>query len=334
MSEATRQRLFDPSLTVEDPTTCAMVLGACGLLVVSGLVLAALIRSGRVGDTKRRELWARWRTWIWLCLGLLAPLALGAAWFVGGVVVLSLLCYREYARATGLFREKRLSAAIVLGILVQGFAVLDHWYHFFVALTPIVVCFLAAVAVTSDRPKGYIQRVALAVLGYLLFGAGLLHLAYLGNDVAYRKIVIWLFSAVALGDVFAYITGHLFGRRPLAPNTSPNKTLEGAMGGIVLTTAYTVGLGFVVFEGTPMGAVGPLVFAGVLLSTAGLLGDLVLSSIKRDLGLKDLGTALPGHGGWLDRFDSLVLSVPAAFHLLYYVMDLGAADTRIFTGGG
>src|SRR5262249_20685928 len=153
---------------------------------------------------------------------LLAPILLGAAWTILGVGALSLLCYREYAHATGLFREKVISLVVVLGILAVTFTVLDHWYRLFVALTPFTVGLIAASAILRDQPKGYIQRVALGVLGFVLFGTCLGHLGYLANDPGYRPVLILVFLSVELNDVFAFVVGRTLGRRKLAPNTSPN----------------------------------------------------------------------------------------------------------------
>jgi phosphatidate cytidylyltransferase len=265
---------------------------------------------------------------------LVLPALAGAAATIVGVAVLSLLCYREYARATGLFRERVISGMVVLGILAITFAIADHWYGFFMALAPLGVSVIAAVAILADRPQGYIQRVALGTLGFVLFGVCFGHLGYMANDADYRPLVLTILLCVEFNDVFAFITGRTLGHRRLAPNTSPNKTWGGALGALVLTTALYAVLGHFLFEGTVLGRPGHLVGLGVLLSVAGQLGDLMLSSIKRDLGIKDIGVTIPGHGGLLDRFDSLILVAPAVFHYVRYSRGFGLDQpARIFTGG-
>jgi phosphatidate cytidylyltransferase len=138
---------------------------------------------------------------------------------------------------------------------------------------------------------------------------------------------------VELNDIFAYICGHLFGRRKFAPNTSPNKTIGGAIGAIVLTTPLVaIGAHFIWF-GTALDMPVPLVGLGIIISIVGQFGDLMLSSIKRDLSLKDTSKLIPGHGGILDRFDSLILVAPAVFHYVnYFVGSAGGQPQRIFTG--
>src|SRR5262249_38325584 len=121
----------------------------------------------------------RYKSWLVIIPMMLVPLLLGAAWTIAGVFILSLLCYREFARATGLFREKLTSLMVVLGIFAVLFAVADHWCGFFMALSPLTIGAIAATAIIADQPRGYIQRVALGVLGLALFGAALGHLAYM-----------------------------------------------------------------------------------------------------------------------------------------------------------
>jgi phosphatidate cytidylyltransferase len=250
-----------------------------------------------------------------------------------GVGILSLLCYREYARATGLFREKAVSTVVVLGILGVTFTELDHWYRLFVALVPFTVGFIAMVAILRDQPRGYIQRVALGVLGFILFGSCLGHLGYLANDPNYRPVLILIFLSVELNDVFAFVVGKTLGSRKLVPNTSPNKTIAGSLGALVLTTVLVIGVGSLVFQGTALASPLHLASLGILISVLGQFGDLMLSSIKRDLGIKDMAATIPGHGGLLDRFDSIILVAPAVFHYINYLVGVGTDQaTNILTG--
>jgi phosphatidate cytidylyltransferase len=142
-----------------------------------------------------------------------------------------------------LFREKLLSLLIVAGILAVTFAVFDHWHVLFTALTPLTIAALLAAAILADQPKGYIQRVALSILGFGLFGACLGHLGYFANDANYRPKVILVLLSVQANDVFAFIVGRTLGRRRLCPNTSPHKTVAGALGALVLTTLLVWGVG-------------------------------------------------------------------------------------------
>jgi phosphatidate cytidylyltransferase len=140
--------------------------------------------------------------------------------------------------------------------------------------------------------------------------------------------------AVALNDVFAFVVGKSLGGAKLLPGTSPNKTVSGALGALELTTLLVTVIAEPVFRGSALADLPHRVLLGVLIGIFGQLGDLVLSSIKRDLGIKDSGALIPGHGGVLDRFNSLLLVAPAAFHYIGYFQGFGLDQpTRIITGG-
>jgi phosphatidate cytidylyltransferase len=335
VTDATWNRLFSASRAFEHPVTVGLAAAVAGIAAVTPLAILALERSGKVTPELRRDLWSRYLSWLVLIPLIAGPVLLGAAWTIAAVAAMSLLCYREFARATGLFREKTVSLVVVLGIIAVNLAALDHWYELFVALFPLGLGAIAACAILRDEPRGYIQRVGLGFLGFSFFGACLGHLAYFANDEAFRPMLLLLVFCVQMNDVFAYVIGKTLGRRKLAPNTSPRKTVEGAAGALVLTGAMAALLGHFVFRGTTLDTPLRLAMLGLLLSATGQLGDLTLSSIKRDIGIKDMGVLLPGHGGILDRFNSFLLSAPTVFHFVGYYIGVGlSSETRIFTGGG
>ena len=317
----------------EHPVSLGIVLATLGILVVAAGLIGAMTLAGRGSPALRRELWLRLGAWCVLLPLMLGPVLLGRVYTIAAVTLLGLACLREYGRATGFFREHLLVAVVVLGILFVNFAALDHWYGFFVALWPLTVTTIAVASIPLDRPAGYVQRTALATVAFMLFGAGLAHLGYMANDPGYRPLVLLLLTAVALNDVAAFTWGKLIGGPKLLPNTSPGKTISGAVGALLTTTLVVALVGSLVFRGTPMDRTWLLVLLGILVSVGGQLGDLTLSSIKRDLGIKDMGTVIPGHGGVLDRFNSMLLVAPAVFHLVGYYVGFGLdAPTRLITG--
>jgi phosphatidate cytidylyltransferase len=334
MTPKTRERLFGFEHAFDEPATLWITLGVLAALIIAPIIILILSWFGLIHSAQRSELFKRYLSWLVLVPLMGIPVLLGGAWMIAAVFLLSLACFNEYARATGLFRETLISLVVVLGIVAAMFAVADHWYDLFVALFPLTVGLIAATGIIPDRPSGYIQRVALGVLGYALFGSALGHLGYMANETRYRPIVLLVLVAVGANDIFAYVTGKMFGRRKLAPNTSPNKTIGGALGALVLTTALVSVLGHFVFLGRDsLDNWLSLMTLGVIISVVGQLGDLMLSSIKRDLGIKDTGTLLPGHGGLLDRFDSLILVAPAVFHYVGYFIGFGWYEqTRIISG--
>ncbi|MEM9281509.1 MAG: phosphatidate cytidylyltransferase [Verrucomicrobiota bacterium] len=326
-------RLYSLDRAFEHPVTLWGVAIVALLIVASSTLIVLLHKTGRIDKQQYEELVARMKSWAILAPIILIPLLLGSFWLILAVLLLSLLCYREYAKATGLFRHYCISFVVVLGMFLLTFAAVDHWYGFFVALPALGVVTIAAVSVLADRPDGYIQRTALGVFGFLLFGFCLAHIAFIAVDPDFRPYILLLIAAVELNDVFAYTSGKLFGKRKLMPHTSPNKTIGGALGALIATTALIGVVGPYVFAGTSMDSLPKIIGLGIIVSLAGQLGDLVLSAIKRDLGIKDMGVAIPGHGGILDRFDSLLLAAPAFFHYVGYFNGFGIEQpTRIFTG--
>ena len=331
----TSQRLFDASRAFDHPVTVGVVVALLLGLTSASILIRVLHRRGTVSDSTFAELLARTRSWYVLAVAMVVPILLGPVWVCGFFTLLSLFCFREYAKATGLQSSRSEMASVIVAMLVTYFATLDHWMGLFTTSWALGICLIAVAGLVPDRPQGFIQRTALAVVGFALFGVSLGHLAFIANDSLYRPILLWLLVCTELNDVFAYISGKLFGRRKLAPNTSPNKTIEGAAGAVVLTTLLAASIGHFVFQGTELDRLSHLIALGMLISILGQCGDLLISSIKRDLGVKDMATTIPGHGGLLDRFDSLLLVAPVVFHYINYFKPDGIGGDqamRIITG--
>src|SRR5262249_31725537 len=159
----------------------------------------------------RRKLWLRWKSWLWLALVMVGPILLGAGWVMLAVAVLSWLCFQEFARATGLFREHSIMLVVMLGIFAVLFANLDHYERMFFSLAALTSGVVAVIALPANRPHGYLQRVSLGIVGFLLFGYSLGYLGLIANDSLYRPLLILVLLSVELNDVFAYCTGKLFG---------------------------------------------------------------------------------------------------------------------------
>jgi phosphatidate cytidylyltransferase len=161
--------------------------------------------------------------------------------------------------------------------------------------------------------KRYLEAVATTLLGilYIAFTFSCLfplRFSKLGSSFADgRQILFFLFAVICAGDIFAYAAGRLFGRRPMAPRVSPKKTIEGAVGGFVAS----VGAGWAYARGFWQAADWKtVILLASCIAVAGQVGDLVESALKRGANLKDSGSLLPGHGGLLDRIDSLLFGAP------------------------
>mgnify|MGYP001174215490 CR=1 FL=1 len=178
----------------------------------------------------------------------------------------------------------------------------------------IALC-LMLIGLLRKGPQGFVKSASASVfsLVYLPFLAGFLILLARPHN-GLQQIMVFVIL-VASNDTFAYVTGVLIGKHPMAPKLSPKKTWEGLAGSII----FTIALGYITFDGILK--LNPLVGAavGLLIVVTATTGDLIESAIKRDFAIKDMGNLLPGHGGVMDRLDSIVLSAPALWMVLELV---------------
>src|SRR5205809_6348772 len=170
MNQITLERLFGFRHAFDDPVTIVLTLTALILFLLAPLLIFIVTRAANSTADKRKELWDRYRSWIWLALFILIPILAGGFWTILAVATLSFLCYREYARITGLFRERTISLIVVIGILLITFSVLDNWYRLFVALFPLTVALIVIGGLLPAQPKGHIHRRGLGVLCLAPFG--------------------------------------------------------------------------------------------------------------------------------------------------------------------
>lgn len=313
-------RLWDPRLAFEHPVTIGIFAFIAAGIVISGGAIYAASASGKLNPATATELKLRWKSWCWLLLAIAGPILLGAAYTIFAVVILSLLCYREYARAVGISQHTVINLIVVVCTLVAAFAAFIHYDRLFFACGALGTGLIVVGTINQDQPKGFNQRVALGLFGWLLFGYSLGYLSLMTNDPRFRPLLLTIILAVEMNDVFAYCCGKTFRGPKLLPITSPGKTISGSVGAMVLTTVLVGVLMHFLFKGTAIDHWSRLLTLGVIISGLGQLGDLTLSSIKRDVGIKDFSAAIPGHGGFLDRFDSLVFVPPAVYHYLSLVL--------------
>ena len=333
MNPIARDRLFNPLMAFDHQATFFLLIIAVAPLVLAPIIL----RLGRRWFSRETQddAWRRYRGWLVIVPVMAAAVLLGAVWVIAGTAILSLISFREYSRATGLFREKFICYLIVAGVAVVQFAALDNWYSLFVASFPLSIACVAGFAAAQDRPKGYLQRVALGAVAFALFGSCLGHLSFLANDAAYRPRLALVLIAVGFWDVARYITGKIIGGPKLAPHTHPDRTVAGAIGGAAVVIVFVMLAGRLVFADSELHYFSRLAVLGLFIALAAQLGDLMLAAIKRDAGVENLDVTIPGHGGLLDRFDSMILVAPVAFHGINFFAGVGSGQpTRVFTGGG
>ena len=285
-----------------------------GLLIAfAGYVLLALVLKPQ-DHAQRHHLLQNYFAWFLILPVVLIPLLAGPTAWILLVLGLSLVCLREFGGATGLWRDRAfmwIAAACVVGIF---YPVLLRWYLLFVVTPVYTTLILLTIPIARDQFEYMIQRTCLSVLAVLYFGWFLAHLAYLihiDNGIGH---VLFLLLMTELNDVCAFSIGKLLGKHKLSPRISPNKTVEGSLGAL----AGVIGFAFVFRYLVPEYATFHVVLIAALISITGTFGDLTISFIKRELGIKDMGKVIPGQGGVLDRIDSLIFTAPVFFHFTVY----------------
>ena len=294
-------------------------------------VLAVLIISSSLRMTLRkrlqtenyRELKQRIQSWWWMIGLLFGAIYLGASVTICFFGFLSFLTLKEFLSITPIRQEdRRVAFWLYLSIPVQYYWVHEGWYGMFIIFIPVYVfLFIPVRMILIGKTEGFIRSAGIMHWAVMLTVFCISHLAYLlvlpvKNEMAGNAgLILFLLFLTQGNDVAQFVWGKLLGRHKIIPKISPNKTWEGFLGGIATIVTASAFLGPYL---TPMDLKQSLA-CGALISLAGFFGDLVISSVKRDLHIKDTGTLIPGHGGLLDRMDSLIYTSPIFFHYLYYL---------------
>ncbi|MBY7710543.1 phosphatidate cytidylyltransferase [Vibrio alginolyticus] len=246
------------------------------------------------------EFYLRVRSWWWMLLVLTLFVMLPVFYMSLLIAFLAVMGCREIAKVCQLdiFTSMVLTSSIALPILLSYWSV--ELMLFIGSLSVI------AITIYLFRSSSLlIPLVSLITLFALCLFSLILLLHYPNHELA-LNYMLYLIFATQFNDAIQYFIGKKFGKRPLCPNISPSKTLEGAIGGcIVVSLTSTVIALFI----TPFSLYAALVIS-VILTLFGVLGDICVSWFKRRVGVKDMGTLIPGHGGILDRIDSLLLATP------------------------
>lgn len=231
----------------------------------------------------------------------------------------SMLALREFATLAPTARadHRALFWSFFVILPMQYAFVYVQWYGMFAVFIPVYAfVFLPARLALSGDTGRFLQRASQLQLGVLIcvyfvsHVPALLMLELRGDPADNLKLLFFFVTVVQLSDVFQYLWGKLLGKHRIAPEVSPNKTWEGFLGGIASAVLVAAGLSFL----TPFG-IGWAAAMGLGVCLMGFAGGLVMSAIKRDVGVKDFGAMLPGHGGVLDRVDSICFAAPVFFHL-------------------
>ena len=305
------------------PTEFVTLLGGVFAILVVATIVSQGLKLKMGADSEVIEnLVARINAW-WAMAALLALSMLAG---LTGVVILffflSFAGLREFLTLTAKRRADHWALVVSFFVIlpIQYGLIWAGWYGMYSIFIPVYAfLLLPIVAVVGGDTDGYLTRVAETQWGLMIcvFAAShvpaLLSLNIPGYEGKNILLVAFLVVVVQLSDVLQYIWGKLLGRHKIAPRLSPSKTWEGFLGGIASASAVGAGLWWM----TPFS---PLQAAGlaVVITLMGFFGGLVMSAIKRDKGVKDWGHMIAGHGGFIDRLDSVVFSAPIFFHLVRY----------------
>ena len=302
----------------------SLLLGIGGVLIFASVIGYGLQRrlSPDGGNAGIENLNARIKAW-WVMVVLI-----GIAFLAGrvGVVVLFAFCsfaaLREFITLTNTKRADHwaLAAAFFVVVPIQYYLIAIERYGIYSIFIPVYAFLLMPIiAVLRGDTERFLVRIAEVqwALMICVFCAShvpaLLSLDIPGYEGREVLLIAFLVIVVQLSDVLQYVWGKLLGRHKIAPKLSPSKTVEGFVGGILSATAIGAALWWI----TPFTPVQAGVLAFVI-AVMGFFGGLVMSAIKRDRGVKDWGHLIEGHGGLIDRLDSVVFSAPIFFHLVRY----------------
>lgn len=301
--------------------TLVLFAGIGALLALASLIGFVLKWRCRGADSPVIDnLNARINAW-WVMVAVLG----GAFWLGHGAVILlfcavSFFALREFITLTPTRGSDypALVAAFYFVLPAQYLLIAYDWYGLFSIFIPVYVFLLLPIlAALGGDTTAFLERTAKVQWGTMIAVFCISHVPALLNldipEYAGRNLLLiaWLVLVVQLSDVLQYVCGKLFGKRRIAPRLSPSKTVEGFAGGIALATLVGAALYWI----TPFNFWQAALIA-LIVTLLGFFGGLVMSAIKRDRGVKDWGHMIEGHGGMLDRLDSVCFAAPVFFHLL------------------
>jgi phosphatidate cytidylyltransferase len=304
------------------PPAVLWTFGAIVALLVVATIIVAVMRRGD-GAERHAELAARVNSWWVLVVVFAIAIAFRRSVAIAFFAVLSFLALKEYF---SLIPTRRSDRGVLfwayLAVPLQYVWIGMHWYNLFLIFIPVwAFLWIAMLMVIRGETKDFLRAAGTIHWGLMTMVFGLSHLAYLlvlpdGKAIPAHGAALLLFVVLLteLNDVAQYVWGKALGKRRIIERVSPKKTVEGLIGGALTTTALAYLLAPYL---TPLTR-GDSIAAGLMIGIGGFLGDVTISAVKRDIGVKDSGSMIPGHGGILDRIDSLLFTGPLFFHFMAY----------------
>ncbi|MFA5685441.1 MAG: phosphatidate cytidylyltransferase [Lysobacteraceae bacterium] len=298
------------------------VMGGVLALLVVASIIAAVLKRRKPGPTVD-NLVARINAWWLMAVVLAACFLLGRVATLLLFAVASFLALREFVTLTPTRRGDHLVLCLCfyVALPLQYFLIGIDWYGLFVMCIPVYgFLLLPAVSALAGDTEDFLARNTKIQWGLMLtvycisYAPALLLLDIPGYEGGNLLLLLYLLLVVQLSDVLQYVFGKLFGKHKLAPSVSPSKTVEGLLGGGL----SAAGVGAALWWITPFTPLQSGLMS-LLIVICGFLGGLALSAVKRSLGAKDWGRMIDGHGGMLDRLDSVTFAAPIFFHVVRFV---------------
>jgi len=229
--------------------------------------------------------------------------------------LLMMLCLYEFKNLINLRYKWTIIVASLIYLNAVNSSFINSKFLHFLLITSIFIpliyqLFKSKIPLTASKLGHYFLVLAYIAVPF----ATLIQIPFIDNEY-HPKIIISIFTLIWISDTFAYIVGSAIGKTKLYEKVSPNKTIEGALGGLV---AALIGAYFISFYSTEVNTMHWIIIAGIVF-TFGLLGDLIESKFKREAGIKDSSNFIPGHGGFLDRLDSIIFAAPFAYVYLHLI---------------
>ena len=297
-------------------------LGGLYLLLVTASLIGFVLQQQQ--PEKHAELVARINSWWVMILIFSLAIIINARLAIILFALISFLALKEYlAMITTRRADRRVVFLAFVAIPIQFYWVAIGWYGMFIIFIPVYMFLLIpARMILIGETQGFLKAAGTLHWGLMITVFSISHAAYLlalpenpAAPAAGAGLLFYLVFLSQFNDVAQYTWGKLFGKHPVVPKVSPKKTFEGLLGGVLTTTL----IGWLIAPYlTPLSGWWALL-AGLIIGLSGFFGDVVISAVKRDIGVKDSGTLIPGHGGIMDRIDSLTFTAPLFFHYLYYL---------------
>lgn len=272
-------------------------------------------------EANLKELIDRTSSWWKMVLIFVGVIFINKTIAIIGIAFLAFVALREMLSTLNFrFSDRKGMFWCYMLIPVQFYCVYIGYYRLFIILVPVIMFMLLPLRnLMVGETDGIINSTATMQWSLMITVYSLGHLAYLlvlplpaGYTVGNEGYLLYLIFLTQFNDVLQFLWGKALGKRKIIPKISPNKTWEGFLGGFICTTLLAVALKFL----TPFSTTQALI-AGSLIAFSGFVGDLNISAIKRDLKIKDMGNTIPGHGGVMDRLDSLSFTSMVFFHLTH-----------------